>query len=207
MTKITLESGGISVCINNSNLEEDDIESIGFAFLGKIAEEALNKINNKRKLNKLVSEDLNYSEKEESEESESEDEEEDEEYEEEDDEEDDEDDEEDEDEEEEDDEEDSEEDNQNEDSEEDFKKSNKESNKSNKKQNNSVQCLKYIRNNKKDELIKIVNKINGKISIKGTTKEQRNWVYQIFSEIENISTWSFYGKNGRVMVIDSLNKN
>ena len=53
MTKITLESRGISVSIHNSNQGEDNIESIGFAFLGKIAEEALNKINNKRKLNKL----------------------------------------------------------------------------------------------------------------------------------------------------------
>ena len=193
MTKITLESRGISVSIHNSNQGEDNIESIGFAFLGKIAEEALNKINNKRKLNKLVSDDFDCSEKEDDgyDEEEEYEEEDDEEYEEEEDEEEDEDEDEDEEEDEDEDE--------DEEGEEDFENTKK----SNKKfPSKPSQCLKYIKNNNKDELIKLVNNSSGKIRIRGTTKDQRNWVYQTFSEIDNVNTWSWYSKNGRILVID-----
>ena len=198
MTKITLESRGISVSIHNSNQGEDNIESIGFAFLGKIAEEALNKINSKRKLNKLVSDDFDSSEKEDDGYEEED------EYEEDEEDEDDEDDEDDEyEEEEEEEEEDEEEDYDEEEDLENTKTSKLDSKNSNKKfTSKPSQCLKYIKNNNKDELIKLVNNSSGKIRIRGTTKDQRNWVYQIFSEIDNVSTWSWYGKNGRVLVID-----
>ena len=201
MTKITLESRGISVSINNSNAEEDNIESIGFAFLGKIAEEALNKINNQRKLNK-VSDHFDNSEEEDgfsgdaSTEDEDEDEDEDEydeteesEYEEDEDEEPEE----------------SEDDD--EDDDEGLGSSTCSKNSNKKHSCTPSQCLNYIKSNNKEDLVKLVKKSSKKIRISGTNKEQRNWVYKIFSDIDNISTWSLSSRNGRVLIIDSSNKN
>ena len=200
MTKITLESRGISVSINNSNAEEDNIESIGFAFLGKIAEEALNKINNQRKLNKLVSDHFDNSEEEDgfsgdaSTEDEDEDEDEDE-Y--------------DETEESEDEEDEDEEPEESEDEENDEGLGSSTCSKNSNKKHSCTpsQCLKYIKSNNKEDLVKLVKKSSKKIRISGTNKEQRNWVYKIFSDIDNISTWSLYSRNGRVLIIDSSNKN
>jgi len=204
MTKITLESRGISVSINNSNPEEDNIESIGFAFLGKIAEDALNKINNQRKLNKLVSDqfvDNSEEEDEDEDEDENEDEDEDEdEY----DETEESEDEEDEDEELEESEYEGDDD---EDDDEGLRRSTCSQNSNKKHSCTPSQCLKYIKSNNKEDLVKLVKKSNKKIRISGTNKEQRNWVYKIFSDIDNISTWSLSSRNGRVLIIDSSNKN
>ena len=204
MTKITLESRGISVSINNSNAEEDNIESIGFAFLGKIAEEALNKINNQRKLNK-VSDHFDNSEEEDgfsggaSTEDEDEDEDEDEydeteesEYEEDEDEEP---------------EESEDDENDDEDDDEGLGSSTCSKNSNKKHSCTPSQCLNYIKSNNKEDLVKLVKKSSKKIRISGTNKEQRNWVYKIFSDIDNISTWSLSSRNGRVLIIDSSNKN
>ena len=225
MTKITLESRGISVSINNSNPEEDNIEYIGFAFLGKIAEDALNKIQNKRKLNKLESDPFDNSEDEDVKMKvygEEEDEEDEDEYDEEedDDEYDEDEDEYDEDEYDEDEDEDEEEDEEEEEEEEDkseedvenvvIPKTSKFDSKNSKKKHSCTpsQCLKYIKSNNKEALVKLVKKCSKKIRIVGTNKEERHWVYKIFSDIENIKTWSLSSRNGpRILIIDSSNKN
>ena len=217
--KITLERSGVYVTIRCTHSEDEVLENIGFASLGKIAEESLNKI-----CSKMESSDCDeYYEDDEAddEDDEEDDEADDEEDDEEDDDDDDEDDEDDEedDDDDDDDDEDEEDDEEDDDEEEDNEEEENEDKEEEDKENDdkeveektkckvthskvSRDCFKCIKTSNKDKLIKLVKGYNGKIKVYGTSKEQRSWVYKIVSEIENIDAWSLSLKNHRVLVLD-----
>jgi len=68
--------------------------------------------------------------------------------------------------------------------------------------------FKHIKSNNEEEFVKELNNISDIVKINGTTKEQRSWVFQATSEIQNIDVWSVPIKNGqRILYLKNSNKN
>jgi len=68
--------------------------------------------------------------------------------------------------------------------------------------------FKHIKSNSEEEFVKELNNISDIVKINGTTKEQRSWVFQATSEIQNIDVWSVPMKNGqRILHLKNSNKN
>tara|TARA_Y100000766_G_scaffold262996_1_gene254676 strand:+ start:25 stop:567 length:543 start_codon:yes stop_codon:yes gene_type:complete len=68
--------------------------------------------------------------------------------------------------------------------------------------------LKHIKSNSEEEFVNELNNISDIVKINGTTKEQRSWVFQATSEIQNIDVWSVPMKNGqRILYLKNSNKN
>ena len=66
--------------------------------------------------------------------------------------------------------------------------------------------FKYIKSNNESLFLKELEEINGIIKIKGTTKEQRMWVFQIISEIHYIDVWSQLASGNRILFLKKKNK-
>ena len=65
--------------------------------------------------------------------------------------------------------------------------------------------FKYIKSNNESLFLKELEEINGIIKIKGTTKEQRMWVFQIISEIHYIDVWSQLASGNRILFLKKNN--
>lgn len=65
--------------------------------------------------------------------------------------------------------------------------------------------FKFIKSNNESLFLKELEEINGIIKIKGTTKEQRMWVFQIISEIHYIDVWSQLASGNRILFLKKNN--